>query len=708
LKTNEQSILQVAQDLKLRPNQIQAVSVMVEEGASVPFMARYRKERTGSLDEVQIRAITDGLERIKLCNLRREGMLSSLKERGLETAELTIALNGAKDLKSLEELYYPHRIKRKTKASLAKERGLGPLAEEVLSQGPHHIDPEKLLSKDLNSIECVWSGVRDICAEHIAECLPLRQRLRDLSKDRGLLISKVIKKKADEAIKFKDYFELSTSFKALSPHRLQAILRGQKEGFLRVKLRADEHEAQQTMCSMVIKNHSRHRQQLELACREAYERLLAPSLENELLAEAKAIADQRAIAVFAENLKSVLMAAPLGQKTVIAIDPGFRTGCKAVVLDGQGELLENRTVHPFGSETQIQGAKNWLNKVLEKHQPLAVAVGNGTAGRESEAFLKSLHWNIPIVQVSESGASIYSASEIAREEFPDLDLTVRGAISIGRRLQDPLAEWVKLDPKNMGLGQYQHDVDQKQLKCRLSAVIEDCVHSVGVELNSASATLLSHVSGLGSKLAQAIVDQRRTEGPFPNRAALLKVPRLGAKAFEQSAGFLRLRNSDHPLDLSAVHPERYSIVETMAKDNVMPLELWLNDAQARGAVDLDAYCTKELGLPTLNDIMAELDRPGRDPRSKFEAFSFSDEVNKIEDLHEGQVLPGVITNVTQFGAFVDIGVHQDGLVHISQLADHFVKEPLSVVRPQQKVRVRVLEVDQKRKRISLSMRATTK
>jgi uncharacterized protein len=515
----------------------------------------------------------------------------------------------------------------------------------------------------------------------------------------------VIKKKAEEAIKFKDYFDTQAPLKRTASHRLHAMLRGQKEGFLRLKLRADAREAQQTMSKMIIKNHSRHRDQIELALTDAYERLLAPSLENELIGEAKSIADDKAIAVFAENLKSVLMSAPLGEQAVLAIDPGFRTGCKTVVLSAQGDLKANTTLFPFASQHQIESAKDWVKKAVEQHKVEAIAVGNGTAGRETEAFLNELNLSVPTVQVSESGASIYSASEIAREEFPDLDLTVRGAISIGRRLQDPLAEWVKLDPQHMGVGQYQHDVDAKRLSNRLSAVIEDCVNAVGVELNSASAALLTHVSGLGPKLAQAIVEVRKTEGPFSNRAALKKVPRLGAKAFEQAAGFLRVRGSSHPLDASAVHPERYALVERMAKDSGLDLPTWMENAESRQSVNLETYCEATLGLPTLNDIMEELERPGRDPRSSFEMFSFDASVNKIEDLKAGQVLPGIVTNVTQFGAFVDVGVHQDGLVHVSQLADQFVKDPLDIVRPQQKVKVRVLEVDIPRRRIGLSMKA---
>jgi uncharacterized protein len=549
-----------------------------------------------------------------------------------------------------------------------------------------------------------WQGIRDIAAETINETTNLRQRLRELFVDRGLLKSQLVKKKESEAGKFRDYFDFEEQGSKIPSHRFLAVLRGQSEGCLRIKFAPVEEEALRTI-TMVLwgKLPEQHGDQWKLVVEDAYARLLQPSLETEVLKDIKQKADEEAIGVFAENLKELLMAAPLGQKNMMAIDPGFRTGCKAVRLGPQGQYESYQTLFPFGSASQKAEAQAWINEGL-KLQCSHIAIGNGTAGRETEAFVRDMGVSVPVVMVSESGASIYSASAVARKEFPDLDLTVRGAISIGRRLQDPLAELVKLDPKSIGVGQYQHDVDQGRLTEKLDRVVESCVNGVGVELNSASAELLTRVSGLGPKLAESVVQYRVEQGPFEKRQQLLKVPRLGAKAFEQAAGFLRIRDGKEALDASGVHPERYALVRRMASDLNVDVETFMRDRSCRSKVKIDDYLSEDVGKPTLEDILEECGKPGRDPRPQFEAFAFDEGVNKIEDLHEGMELPGLVTNVTKFGAFVDVGVHQDGLVHISQLADRFVKDPMDVVKVQQRVRVRVMEVDIPRKRIGLSMK----
>lgn len=694
----------LCQKLNFKPTQIKAVISMTDDGATVPFMARYRKEKTGGLDEVELRKTVEAIEGYRDLLKRRESMFKSLQERDLLTPQLKNELMGTTEIKDLEDLYAPHRPKRKTRASAAKELGLEPLAKEVYRQNKRTLNPNDFMVEGLPDIDAVWSGVRDIIAEWIADIIPLRRRLRELTERRGQLISKVVKKKEAEAEKFKDYFDHHDLFPRVPAHRLHAILRGKNEGFLRVQLKPDPQEAIQVITRMVIKGHSSDKHQLELAIQDAWERLMHPSLENEIIAEGKQKADTEAIEVFAQNLTTLLMEAPLGAKKTMAIDPGFRTGCKAVCLDENGKFLIYQTLFPFASTEKVTEAKDWVTKKVNDLNIEVIAIGNGTAGRETEDFIKGLNLNIPVVQVSESGASIYSASEEARREFPDLDLTVRGSISIGRRLQDPLAELVKLDPKSIGVGQYQHDVDQKALNQRLAHEVESCVNGVGVELNTASSKLLSHISGLGPKLAEGIIQYREENGAFKTRKELLKVPRLGAKAFEQSAGFIRIRSAVNPLDRSAVHPESYSLVEKMAKDQNSTVTGLIEDHTMRSNIKLESYVSDNLGMPTLTDILEELAKPGRDPRPGFELFQFDEAVKKPEDLREGMELPGIVTNVTKFGAFVDIGVHQDGLVHISQLADRFVDDPNKIVKVQQKVKVWVLEIDLKRKRIGLSMK----
>ena len=694
----------IAKDLSLKVSQIEAVHQLLEDGATLPFIARYRKEKTGSLDEVALEKIQTQLSQHEEFEARLQSILKSLKEREQWTDHLQKKMEDAKNIAELEDLYLPFRPKRKTKASMAREKGYGPLADEFFKGQDLTAPLRAFMAQDPSTLGEIWEGIRDIAAENISEIAPLRQRLRELFTQRGTLTCQLVKKKESEAIKFQDYFDYQELLTRMPAHRLHAVLRGKEEGFLRVELNPRVEEAYDC-----IGHHLRpqtlqkYKEMWTQVIEDSYARLLQPSLENEVLKEAKKKADLDAIEVFAGNVRELLLAAPLGQKNIIAIDPGFRTGCKAVRLGPQGQYEGYQTLFPFASATEKQKAEQWLRKQCE--QPLhAIAIGNGTAGRETEAFAKALALSIPTIMVSESGASIYSASECARKEFPDLDLTLRGAISIGRRLQDPLAELVKLDPKSIGVGQYQHDVDQKQLLEKLDRVVESSVNAVGVELNSASVELLVRVSGLGPRLAESIVAYRQEFGPFTKRAELLKVPRLGAKAFEQAAGFLRIQEGVEVLDRSAVHPERYSLVKRMAKDQGVEVISLMKDGTLRSSIQLERYIEGDIGRPTLEDIISELAKPGRDPRPAFENFSFSEGINKPEDLSAGMVLSGIVTNVTKFGAFVDIGVHQDGLVHISQLADRFVSNPFEVVKVQQKVRVRVVEVDLARKRIGLSMK----
>ncbi len=704
----------IAQELGLRPAQAGAVIRLLDEGATVPFIARYRKEATGSLDEVAVTAIRDRLAAGRELDKRREAIVASLEERNLLTPELRAKVEAAASLTLLEDIYLPYRPKRRTRASAARERGLEPLADLLARQ--ERCLPETLAAgfvapdKDVADAEAALAGARDILAERFAEDQTARERLRGVFGREGLMRCKAASGKEDDpdAAKYRDYFAWDEPAAQAPPHRILAMLRGEEEGFLRLSLRPrDEERAKETLARLFVRNDGPCGREVRAAALDGYARLLAPALETELRNRLKERADAASIRVFADNLRQLLLAPPLGPKSIIAVDPGFRTGCKAVCLSPEGKLLEYATVNPHaGSDKARAEAGATLVRLALKHGAEVAAAGNGTAGRETEAFIRSLpDWPpIPVVMVSENGASVYSASEAARAEFPDLDLTYRGAVSIGRRLADPLAELVKIDPKAIGVGQYQHDVNQTELKRCLDDVVTSCVNAVGVELNTASEQLLAYVSGLGPTLARNIVAFRHENGPFQTRRDLLKVPRLGPKAFEQCSGFLRIRGGRQPLDASAVHPESYAVVECMAKDAGTSVSELMRSPERRRAVDISRYVTDTLGLPTLTDIMKELEKPGRDPRGPFKPFAFAEGVHALEDLRPGMKLPGIVTNITAFGAFVDIGVHQDGLVHISQLADRFVRDPNEVVRVHQEVAVTVLDVDIPRKRISLSMR----
>lgn len=708
----EKYVLKVTQELKLQPRQVAATAMLLEEGATVPFIARYRKERTGELDEVQITSIRDRLEQLVELDKRRESIVSSLEERKLLTEELKAKIDGAETLATLEDIYLPFRPKKRTKATVAKERGLEPLADILWAQDAStdpvaEAAPFVDAAKEVPDAEAALAGARDIIAERINDDAEVRAKLRDLYLTKGVLKSKVALGKEEEGAKFKDYFDWSEPAATAPSHRILAIRRGESEGFLYSRLTPPEEDALTIVENLFVRGKSPAAEQVRLAAQDCYKRLLGFAMEAEARIFFKKKADEEAIRVFAENLRELLLASPLGQKTMLAIDPGFRTGCKVVVLDRQGKLLENEVIYPEKSTREQVEAAEVLHSLVKKHHIEAIAIGNGTASRETEAFIRKikLPTSIPVVVVNESGASIYSASEVAREEFPNHDITVRGAVSIGRRLMDPLAELVKIDPKSIGVGQYQHDVDQNALKRSLDDIVISCVNNVGVELNTASKHLLSYVSGLNSRTAASIVEHRDANGPFKSRKELLKVANLGPKAFEQAAGFLRIRDGEDPLDASAVHPERYDLVNSIARDIGATVSELLKDGVKRNKIDLKKYVTDDVGLPTLNDIMQELAKPGRDPRQQFEAFSFADGVEKLEQLQPGMKLPGIVTNVTAFGAFVDIGVHQDGLVHISQLSDQFVKNPADVVKVGQKVHVTVMEVDLARKRVGLSMKS---
>ncbi|WP_462252333.1 Tex family protein [Ekhidna sp.] len=703
----------IAQELNVSSRQVVATVGLLDEGATVPFISRYRKEVTGSLDDLQVAGIRDRIQQLRDLDARREAILKSIKEQEKLTPELEKKINEAETMTALEDLYLPYKPKRKTKASVAKEKGLEPLAIKVLEQG--NFDPQSEASqyidseKGVESIEDALQGARDIIAETINENAETRQKIRELFIKKGTIASKVLKSKEKEADaqKYKDYFEWDEPIGKIPSHRLLAIRRGEKEGFLAMNIAPEEEEALDIIERQFVKGSSDASSHVQTAAKDCYKRLMSVSIETEVRMESKKKADEEAIVVFAENLKQLLMAAPLGQKAVMAIDPGFRTGCKVVCLDKQGKLLEFTAIYPNEPQKDQVRAGETVKHLAEKHKIEAIAIGNGTASRETESFVKKLGLpsSIIIAMINESGASIYSASEAARDEFPNEDVTVRGSVSIGRRMMDPLAELVKIDAKSIGVGQYQHDVDQNALKKSLDDVVMACVNNVGVELNTASKQLLTYVSGLGPQIADNIVKYRNENGPFASREALKQVPRLGDKAFEQAAGFLRIAGADNPLDKSAVHPERYQTVEQMAKDAHASVRDLMTKAELRKQIDLKTYVSDEVGLPTLKDIMDELDRPGRDPRDQFEVVQFQDGVNEITDLKEGMKLPGVITNITKFGAFVDVGVHQDGLVHISHLSNSFVSDPTQVVKLGQKVNVKVLEVDVPRKRISLSMKS---
>jgi len=703
----QQHSQQIANRLQLPLKQIVATARLLNEGATVPFISRYRKELTGSLDEVQVTAIRDQLAHLREVDKRRQTILTSLSSRELLTAQLKNDLTLAEDLSTLEDLYLPHKLKRKTRALKAREKGLEPLAKQIFSGHGQNLDITTFIQaeKGVSSPDEALAGARDIMAEWISEDPEIRAQLRQFFAKHALIRSAVVKKNQENGSKFRDYFDWQENAGKTPGHRLLAMFRGESEKILRLTLRPDE-EAAIALLNKKFFIQGKYRQQLVMAVAESYKRLLCPSLEKELRSNLKKRADQEAIAVFADNLRELLLAPALGQKRVLALDPGFRTGAKVVCLDGQGKLLDFTTVYPTHGKGKQEEAARTIKDLCARHHIEAIAIGNGTASRESEEFVRNLDLaGSPLITlVNESGASIYSASEVARREFPDHDITVRGAVSIGRRLQDPLAELVKIEAKSIGVGQYQHDVNQSELQKGLEDVVVSCVNSVGVEVNSASPELLTFVSGLGPVLATNIVAYREHHGPFSSRKALLKVPRLGAKAFEQCAGFLRIHGAKNPLDDSAVHPERYPTINTMASDLGCTIRELMTSAELKNKIQLEKYVSESLGMPTLRDLLTELGKPGRDPREKFTAFAFADEVNAIGDLIAEMRLPGIITNVTSFGAFVDVGVHQDGLIHISQLADRFVKDPAEIVKVGQQVTVRVLEVDEARKRIALSLR----
>ncbi len=703
----------IARELELAPQRVEAAATLLAEGASVPFIARYRKEATGSLDEVAITAIRDRLAQLAELDRRREAILASLAERELLTPAMEAELAAAETLARLEDIYLPLRPKRRTRATMARERGLEPLAEMLLAQETRPaIDPETEARAFVNeergvpNVDAALSGARDILAERVSEDARARDRMRALYADRGVLRARAAKGKEQEGVKYKDYFDWQELAATAPSHRVLAMLRGEKEGFLVLHVAPEEEAALKILTRLFVMGNSPASVHVTLAVQDGYKRLLAPAMETEMRGALKERADAEAIRIFADNLRELLLAPPLGEKRVLALDPGFRTGCKLVCLDAQGKLLHHETIFPHTGGQRAEDAAAQMRDLCARLRIEAIAIGNGTAGRETEAFVRGLdlHREIAIVMVNESGASVYSASQAAREEFPDHDVTVRGAVSIGRRLMDPLAELIKIDPKSIGVGQYQHDVDQTALKHSLDDVVMSCVNGVGVDLNTASRQLLSYVSGLGPQLAKNIVAHREAHGPFARRKALLAVPRLGPKAFEQAAGFLRIRGGSNPLDASAVHPESYAIVAAMATDVGCSVADLMRDDEMRRRIELNRYVSDHVGLPTLQDILAELARPGRDPRERFEPFSFAPGIETIEDVQPGMRLPGLVTNVTAFGAFVDIGVHQDGLVHISQLADRFVRDPAEVVKVHQRVTVTVLDVDLARKRISLSMR----
>jgi len=708
---NQEFFQYLAAELNIQVQQVAAVAALLADDATVPFIARYRKEATGMLDEVAIMQIRDRLVQLMALTQRKQAILKSLIERELLTEELNEQIEQAQTMTALEDIYLPYRPKRRTRATIAKEKGLMPLADLLLAQDPN-IDPSTEAAafvdtdKGVLDSDQALAGARDILAEQLCEDKTARERIRKLYFEQGAFHSKAIKGKEIEGQKYENYFDWSEPVASAPSHRILAMRRGEKETYLTLRITVPQEKALAILTELFIQNDSPCARQVETALEDGFNRLLSASMETEVRLETKNRADTEAIRIFAENLQQLLMASPLGQKRTLGVDPGFRTGCKIVILNEQGALLANDVIYPHSGEGQAQKAAAKIRTLCTDYKIEAVAIGNGTASRETETFFRGigLDKTVAVVMVNESGASVYSASDVAREEFPNEDITVRGAVSIGRRLMDPLAELVKIDPKSIGVGQYQHDVDQNLLKQGLDDVVTSCVNKVGVEVNTASKQLLIYVSGLGPQLAQNIINYRNENGPFTSRSNLLKVPRLGAKAFEQAAGFLRIQNAENPLDASAVHPESYWIVEKMAADTMCSIHDLMQDKTRQQKIVLDNYITNTIGLPTLTDIVSELAKPGRDPRQQFEVFSFADGVEKIEDLTPGMKLPGIVTNITAFGAFVDIGVHQDGLVHISELSNSFVKDPADVVKVQQKVQVTVLEVDLDKRRIKLSMK----
>jgi uncharacterized protein len=697
----------VAKKLGLHDWQVENTIRLLDDGSTIPFISRYRKEMTGSLDEVQLLHIKDEYDRLKELDARKESVIKSIEEQEKMTPELHQKIEGALTMSELEDIYLPYRPKRRTRATIAREKGLEPLAEIIFIQqesDPGH-KAEEFLNDDVLTVEDALAGAGDIIAEWVNEDESARKRLRYLFDKEAVIYSRVIKGKESEGIKFSDYYDWSELLKRCPSHRLLAMRRGEEEGFLKLTIEPDEKNAIDILNSLFVKGKNESSELVSNAVKDSWKRLLSSSMETEFRNISKEKADEEAIKVFTDNLRQLLLASPLGEKNVLAIDPGFRTGCKVVCLDKQGRLLHNETIYPHPPQNQTALSIKKVLSLVNAYKIEAIAIGNGTASRETEDFIKWVKFenDIQVFVVSEAGASIYSASKVARDEFPDYDVTVRGAVSIGRRLMDPLAELVKIDPKSIGVGQYQHDVDQQKLQNALDEVVMSCVNAVGVEVNTASRHLLTYVSGLGPQLAQNVVDYRTENGPFTSRKELLKVKRMGTKAFEQSAGFLRIRNAENPLDSSAVHPESYHVVEKMSKDLGCDIRELISNENKRKEIKLDNYVTPVIGLPTLKDIIEELAKPGRDPRSKIKEFRFAD-VHDMEDLVPGMVVPGIVTNVTKFGAFVDIGIKQDGLVHISNLSKTYVQDPSTVVKLHQHVMVKVISVDIDRKRIQLSMK----
>lgn len=711
---NQIIVQKIAQTLNLPEKLVANTMELLDEGATIPFMARYRKERTGGLDEVILSQIKEWYEKFKELVKRKETVLNTIREQGKLTDELEKRIVDCWDANELEDLYLPFKPKRRTKAQLAKEAGLEPLAELILRQRDNHVEAqaERYVCEAFPDTAKALQGAKDILAEKMSEDENVRKLIRKEFARQAMIVSKVVKnaQDLDEASKFSDYFSFSEPLKRCSSHRLLAMRRGESLGILKVSIApADENEGIEKIRRMYVRGSGACSDLVSEAVDDAYKRLIKPSIETEFAAISKEKADEEAIGVFAENLRQLLLSPPLGRKRVMGIDPGFRTGCKVVCLDEQGNLLHFETIYPNPPRSEYIPSVKTVERLAEQYRIEAIAIGNGTASRETSNFIKRVHFrtDVQAFVVSEDGASIYSASKIAREEFPDQDITVRGAVSIGRRLLDPLAELVKIDPKSIGVGQYQHDVDQNLLKQKLDSTVESCVNLVGVNVNTASQNLLTYVSGLGPQLAKNIVDYRKANGRFDSRNDLMRVPRLGPHAFEQCAGFLRVPDSSNPLDNSAVHPESYAIVEQMAADCQCSVSDLIKTKDKREQIKIEKYITDRVGLPTLNDILKELEKPGLDPRSEIEVFEFDERVHTVDDLEEGMILPGIVTNITNFGAFVDIGVHQDGLVHISQMADKYVSDPNKVLKLHQHIRVRVLEVDHRRKRISLTLKGIT-
>jgi len=698
----------LSQRVGIQETQVINTVALLEEGATIPFISRYRKERTGSLDELQIEAIKNEKERIEDLLKRKETILKSIQEQELLTPELQVRIENCFETNELEDIYLPYKPKRRTRAMIAREKGLEPLAKIIVNQREQDLEKkaQSFVRDSVESVDDALSGARDIIAEWINEDEKARSIVRRSFDNGAFITSRIIKGKEEEAAKFHDYFDWREPLKKCPSHRLLAMRRGENEGFLRVSIAPESEEIIVKLERNFIAGKNECANQIKLAIADAYKRLLEPSIETEFANLSKERADEEAIRVFVENLRQLLLAAPLGQKRILALDPGFRTGCKLVCLDAQGNLLHNETIYPHKPQEEVKQAARKISSLVSSYQIDAIAIGNGTASRETEAFIKKLHFDrdLRVYVVSEDGASIYSASKIARDEFPQYDVTVRGAVSIGRRLMDPLAELVKIDPKSIGVGQYQHDVDQKKLKNSLDKVVESSVNLVGVNVNTASQHLLTYISGLGPLLAQNIVDYRKENGPFQSRSDLQKVARMGVKAYEQSAGFLRISEAQNPLDNSAVHPESYFVVENIAKDLNCSIQELISSEELQKQVVWTKYVTDQTGLPTLMDIQKELSKPGRDPRKAIKIFEFAPNIYKVDDLQIGMILPGIVTNITKFGAFVDVGVKQDGLVHVSQLADRFISDPSEIVKLHQHVQVKVIELDLQRKRIQLSLK----